>query len=97
MGFTITVHVDSASIGKQGCCPEMCVDLGHYVEEECPHLNLCGLMTIGRQCQTVTPNPDFMVCTVIAPVSCGLFVSNIHFISSSFRNCYNVVNVYVSR
>ena len=51
-----------SSPGKHGCPPEVCVDLGHYVVEECPHLKLCGLMTIGRQNQTISPNPDFMVC-----------------------------------
>jgi pyridoxal phosphate enzyme (YggS family) len=50
----------SGEESKHGCCPEACVDLAHYVVEECPHLKLCGLMTIGRQRQTVTPNPDFV-------------------------------------
>ena len=48
-------------VGKHGCTPEECADLGQYVAEECPHLELCGLMTIGRQCQMITPNPDFVV------------------------------------
>ena len=53
------------SPGKHGCVPEECVDLGQYVVEECPHLKLCGLMTIGRQGQINRPNPDFMVCDCV--------------------------------
>ena len=52
------------SSGKQGCVPEACVDLGHYVAEECAHLRLTGLMTIGQQSQPATPNPDFLVCAL---------------------------------
>jgi pyridoxal phosphate enzyme (YggS family) len=50
----------SGEESKQGCVPETCADLGQYVVEDCPHLRLCGLMTIGRQCQSITPNPDFL-------------------------------------
>jgi pyridoxal phosphate enzyme (YggS family) len=55
---------------KRGCVPEACSDLGHYVLEECPHLRLTGLMTIGRQSQPITPNPDFMKLVWCREVLC---------------------------
>lgn len=39
------------------------VDLYQSVSENCPHLNLCGLMTIGKYDydESLGPNPDFLV------------------------------------
>ena len=60
----------SLSTGKHGCVAEACADLGQYVIEECPHLKLTGLMTIGRQYQSISPNPDFMVCVCVNICMC---------------------------
>ena len=57
----MTLCVVSCVAGKQGCAPDACGDLAQYVIEECPHLKLTGLMTIGQRGQTITPNPDFVV------------------------------------
>lgn len=48
---------------KLGCAVEEVQDLVEYLLKECPHLDLCGLMTIGRQNHLPLqgPNPDFTV------------------------------------
>eukprot|EP01135_Chromosphaera_perkinsii_P004882 Nk52_evm2s303 gene=Nk52_evmTU2s303 len=47
---------------KYGVMPEDTVDLVRYVKEQCPHLELCGLMTIGMFDREYGEegNPDFL-------------------------------------
>ena len=51
----------SGEDNKSGCHPDSCPQLANHVITQCPHLQLCGLMTIGRlgHDYTVGPNPDF--------------------------------------
>lgn len=75
---------DSLSLhtGKQGCTAEELPELVHYLLKECSHLELCGLMTIGRMRHSIQqgPNPDFTVSAANLYQSCseslttGMFV-----------------------
>lgn len=51
----------SGEDNKSGCHPDVCPQLVNHVLMECPHLQLCGLMTIGRlgHDYALGPNPDF--------------------------------------
>ena len=51
----------SGEANKSGCQPDLCVQLVKHVIDACPHLSLCGLMTIGSLGHDYTkgPNPDF--------------------------------------
>ena len=51
----------SGEDNKSGCHPDVCLQLANHVITECRHLQLCGLMTIGRlgHDYTLGPNPDF--------------------------------------
>jgi uncharacterized pyridoxal phosphate-containing UPF0001 family protein len=48
---------------KHGVEPGECVDLARFILEQCPHLKLGGLMTIGlaERDGNQQPNPDFVV------------------------------------
>ncbi|GMS95402.1 hypothetical protein PENTCL1PPCAC_17577, partial [Pristionchus entomophagus] len=47
---------------KGGASPEEAVELGLYVNNECPHIELNGFMTIGSvENSDKIPNPDFVV------------------------------------
>lgn len=50
---------------KLGCSPAELGDLVQYLLGECPHLDLCGLMTVGRfgHAPWQGQNPDFAVRT----------------------------------
>lgn len=52
---------------KGGVAVSELVGLYKAVSESCPHLNLCGLMTIGRYGydESLGPNPDFSVCVAV--------------------------------
>lgn len=66
---------DSLSLhtGKQGCTAEELPELVHYLLKECSHLELCGLMTIGRMRHSIQqgPNPDFTVSAANLYQSCS--------------------------
>ena len=51
----------SGEASKSGCEPDLCIQLVKHVINTCPHLHLCGLMTIGSlgHDYTMGPNPDF--------------------------------------
>ncbi|KAK3095271.1 hypothetical protein FSP39_012515 [Pinctada imbricata] len=70
----------SGEDNKNGCPPENASDLVKFVLEKCPHLQFCGLMTIGAYGYDTSkgPNPDFLRL-----VSCKeLVVSNLGLDSS---------------
>ena len=48
---------------KLGCLPEELNDLVQYLVDDCSHLELAGIMTVGRinHFPTQGPNPDFTV------------------------------------
>lgn len=62
---------------KHGCVPEAAVDLARYVLKDCPHLEFCGLMTIGRIGHDSThqgPNPDFAVCHLSTQLCLNVYI-----------------------
>ena len=59
---------------KSGVGPSQCVDLVKYVKD-CPHLQFCGLMTIGMLDYTSTPENFKVVTTILDMISCFLEIS----------------------
>lgn len=59
---------------KGGVAVADLVGLYKAVSENCPHLNLCGLMTIGRYGydQNLGPNPDFSVHVAFVHWGCSV-------------------------
>lgn len=58
----VMIQVNSSGEdSKAGIHPDMCPQLANHVITKCPHLQLCGLMTIGTMGHDYTtgPNPDF--------------------------------------
>ena len=58
----VMIQVNTSSEdNKSGCHPDICPQLAKHVINQCPHLQLCGLMTIGRlgHDYALGPNPDF--------------------------------------
>ena len=50
-------------VGKGGCTPDAALELARYMKQECPHIDLAGLMTIGSfdHDPNAGINPDFKV------------------------------------
>jgi hypothetical protein len=73
--FSFSLHFTE----KNGCAPEDAVRLVKHILDECPNLELVGLMTIGRFGHDLSqgPNPDFIVSLTIGIYSIfpGCFVS----------------------
>ncbi len=54
------------ALDKHGVASDGCLELVQYIMEDCHHLSIAGLMTIGRmnhQHEIHGPNPDFTVHT----------------------------------
>ncbi|XP_004365575.1 alanine racemase [Capsaspora owczarzaki ATCC 30864] len=58
----------SGETSKSGSNAAEAIAVARHIVNECPHLRLCGLMTIGqpgRQCSEASPNPDFLLLNEI--------------------------------
>lgn len=49
-------------IAKSGVEPADALDVCKHIKENCPALELYGLMTIGMKDRDAANNPDFEVC-----------------------------------
>lgn len=64
-------------LGKHGVPCDDCMELVHYVKQDCAHLCFGGLMTIGRMNHhpdVSGPNPDFVVMMSFVLYICGILV-----------------------
>ena len=71
-------------LGKHGVPRDECLELVHYVKEDCAHLSFDGLMTIGRMNHhpdVSGPNPDFVVMYVWCMWCNGLSFKVLDFIN----------------
>lgn len=60
--YRVMVQVNtSGESSKSGILPSECADLAQHIVENCPKLELCGIMTIGSFGHDYSkgPNPDF--------------------------------------
>lgn len=53
--------MDGDSIAKSGVEPADALNVCKHIKENCPALELYGLMTIGMKDRDATNNPDFEV------------------------------------
>jgi uncharacterized pyridoxal phosphate-containing UPF0001 family protein len=61
---------------KSGCSPEEAVQLVKHILDECPNLELMGLMTIGKFGHDLSqgPNTDFIVSMTECAPYFGTFI-----------------------
>lgn len=72
-------------LGKHGVPSDECMELVHYIKEDCVHLSFDGLMTIGRMNHhpdVSGPNPNFVVMMYVWCMWCNsLSVKGLDFIN----------------
>jgi pyridoxal phosphate enzyme (YggS family) len=80
----------SGEDNKGGCSVSHFLDLAAFIHQNCPHLQFCGLMTVGRETYNATSgaNPDFLALVQCASrVRDALQIENIE-LSMGMSNNY---------